>query len=132
MFKIEYAKNPEWTNSKKQQINLVVKFVEIDQEVSFTADPNDSVEHGRVLFQQALSKAYGEIAEPDLILELEKEKVLVRLKRNQLLAASDWTQSPDIPQATRESYTAYRQALRDVPQQEGFPQQVIWPDLPQG
>lgn len=132
MFTIQYAKNPQWVNSKKQQINLVVKFAEIDEELNFTADPTDSVEHGRILFEQAVNKKYGEIAEPDLSAELEKEKILVRMKRNQLLSVSDWTQSLDIPQTTRERYASYRQALRDVPQQEGFPQQVIWPDLPQG
>jgi len=27
---------------------------------------------------------------------------------------------------------AYRQALRDVPQQDGFPESIDWPDLPDG
>jgi len=30
-----------------------------------------------------------------------------------------------------EAMTAYRQALRDVPQQEGFPQTITWPTKPE-
>tara|TARA_R110000787_G_C13397420_1_gene443161 strand:- start:1280 stop:1618 length:339 start_codon:yes stop_codon:yes gene_type:complete len=30
----------------------------------------------------------------------------------------------------QEEWTAYRQSLLDVPQQEGFPQNVIWPEEP--
>jgi len=29
-----------------------------------------------------------------------------------------------------EEMTTYRQALRDVPQQEGFPNEIDWPDEP--
>ena len=55
-----------------------------------------------------------------------------RTKRDKLLAATDWTQVLDAPidAATRESYRAYRQALRDLPEQEGFPGTITWPELP--
>lgn len=54
----------------------------------------------------------------------------VRQQRDALLTACDWTQVLDIPQATREAWAAYRQALRDVPQQSGFPLNVVWPQKP--
>ena len=53
----------------------------------------------------------------------------VRLERNQLLAASDWTQIADAP-VDQTAWATYRQALRDVPQQEGFPENVNWPEPP--
>lgn len=62
--------------------------------------------------------------------ETELLPVEVRNKRDELLTACDWTQSLDIPQAIRESWAAYRQALRDVPQQTGFPLNVVWPTKP--
>ena len=31
---------------------------------------------------------------------------------------------------TREAFRVYRQALRDVPAQGGFPQTIVWPELP--
>ena len=49
--------------------------------------------------------------------------------RNELLSACDWTQLPDSP-ADHEAWAAYRQALRDVPAQEGFPWDVVWPEMP--
>jgi hypothetical protein len=54
-----------------------------------------------------------------------------RAERNRLLAESDWTQLPDVPEAARLAWAAYRQALRDVPEQEGFPENVVWPTKPE-
>lgn len=52
----------------------------------------------------------------------------VRKKRDRLLLESDWTQLVDAP-VDREAWARYRQALRDLPQQEGFPGNVMWPEL---
>lgn len=52
----------------------------------------------------------------------------VRDKRNALLAETDWWAVSDRTMAQTE--TDYRQALRDVPQQEGFPFDVTWPTKP--
>lgn len=53
----------------------------------------------------------------------------VRLKRNQLLTASDWTQVEDAP-VDKAAWSAYRQSLRDIPQQSGFPTTIVWPTQP--
>lgn len=54
----------------------------------------------------------------------------VRTERNTKLAATDWTQTADVPQSVKDSYVTYRQALRDVPTQAGFPWTIIWPETP--
>lgn len=54
----------------------------------------------------------------------------VRQKRDLFLVETDWTQLPDVPTATKELWGSYRQALRDIPQQEGFPKLVTWPEKP--
>ena len=54
----------------------------------------------------------------------------VRNERARRLKASDWTQLPDIPPTTKALWEPYRQALRDVTQQPGFPHNVIWPTQP--
>lgn len=54
----------------------------------------------------------------------------VRKERDKLLVATDWTQSEDVPQATKDKWAPYRQALRDVPQQANFPEAVQWPIKP--
>lgn len=53
----------------------------------------------------------------------------VRSERNYRLVASDWTQVPDAP-VDQTAWAAYRQALRDVPQQDGFPYNITWPEVP--
>lgn len=56
----------------------------------------------------------------------------VRSKRDTLLQESDWTQMIDSPlsEDEKKAWQTYRQALRDIPQQEGFPEQVEWPTPP--
>ena len=54
----------------------------------------------------------------------------VLLKRQMLLFGSDWTQLPDVPLATKEAWATYRQALRDITKQPGFPLDVTWPVAP--
>jgi hypothetical protein len=54
---------------------------------------------------------------------------LAREERNTRLSDTDWTQLADAP-VDKEAWAAYRQALRDVPSQEGFPLTVQWPEPP--
>tara|TARA_R100000742_G_C4269116_1_gene87566 strand:+ start:556 stop:1056 length:501 start_codon:yes stop_codon:yes gene_type:complete len=51
-----------------------------------------------------------------------------RNKRNNLLAATDWLGMSDVTMST--AWATYRQALRDVPGQSGFPNSITWPDEP--
>lgn len=60
--------------------------------------------------------------------EKDEEKAQeIRAKRDRLLSQTDWTQTVDNPLAGDEDITAYRQALRDIPEQTGFPWNVEWP-----
>jgi hypothetical protein len=59
----------------------------------------------------------------------ETQWPVVRAQRNARLSASDWTQLPDVPLATKEAWAAYRQALRDVTLQPD-PFAIIWPVSP--
>ena len=58
-----------------------------------------------------------------------QQAAAVRADRNARLAATDWTQIADST-ANKPAWAAYRQALRDVPSQAGFPQSVTWPQEP--
>lgn len=53
----------------------------------------------------------------------------VRAERNARLAACDWTQVADAP-VDKTAWATYRQALRDVTSQAGFPFDVTWPVEP--
>tara|TARA_R110000744_G_scaffold61557_2_gene127078 strand:- start:1664 stop:1888 length:225 start_codon:yes stop_codon:yes gene_type:complete len=54
---------------------------------------------------------------------------LVRELRNEYISETDWWASTDLTMT--DAQTAYRQALRDVPEQEGFPDSVVWPIKPE-
>lgn len=53
----------------------------------------------------------------------------IRNERNLYLSASDWTQVADAP-VDKAAWATYRQALRDVTAQAGFPNEVTWPTKP--
>lgn len=70
-----------------------------------------------------------DIAPADEMTETEKLADVARSKRNRLLKFSDWTQVPDSP-VDQQAWAAYRQALRDITLQAGFPESIDWPVAP--
>lgn len=62
--------------------------------------------------------------------ELEAD---ARAKRDALLAETDFLLMPDYPinAETLEAVKTYRQALRDLPEQEEFPSVIEWPEKPE-
>jgi hypothetical protein len=57
---------------------------------------------------------------------------IIRQQRNSKLYRTDWIFAPDSPlnETQKQAYITYRQALRDVPSQAGFPWDVQWPVEP--
>ena len=55
-----------------------------------------------------------------------------RQKRDRLIAVTDYLVTPDYPISDDRlaKVKIYRQALRDIPEQEGFPRTITWPDKP--
>ena len=58
----------------------------------------------------------------------DRAAVSVREKRDAKLAETDWMANSDVTMAS--AWTTYRQGLRDVPAQSGFPNSVTWPTKP--
>jgi hypothetical protein len=58
-----------------------------------------------------------------------EQSASVRTSRNDKLAACDWTQLADST-ADKTTWATYRQSLRDVTAQDGFPWNVTWPEAP--
>ena len=80
--------------------------------------------------QMALSEAWqGEVT----VEEVPETADEIRARRDRLLAATDWAVLPDSPLDAQslEAVKTYRQALRDVPQQEHFPGAITWPRMPE-
>ena len=81
-------------------------------------------------YQLALSEAWqGKIT----VEEVADAADEIRARRDRLLAATDWAVLPDSPLDAQllEEVKTYRQALRDVPQQERFPDSITWPRMPE-
>lgn len=62
--------------------------------------------------------------------EDERKAGEVRNERNTKLSATDWTQVADAP-VDKQAWAIYRQALRDITAQAGFPWNVTWPAQPE-
>lgn len=67
------------------------------------------------------------VVEPDPEPETLSEAETVRIKREELLMISDKMAVVD---RITDEWRTYRQLLRDVPQQSGFPSSVTWPTEP--
>jgi hypothetical protein len=66
--------------------------------------------------------------EDEIAADADARAAQVRAQRDRLLTDSDWTQILDAP-VDRTEWATYRQALRDLPQAEGFPH-VSLPAMP--
>ena len=55
-----------------------------------------------------------------------------RQKRDRLIATTDYLVTPDYPIESDRlaKVKIYRQALRDIPEQSGFPRTITWPEKP--
>jgi hypothetical protein len=129
---LEYAKDPCWANAEHTTIDLTIKWDGINEEYPFNASSIDCEAHGRAIFAAAVAGEYGLVAEyvPPPPPTTEELAVIARTERDALLAATDWTQATDVPQATKDKWVPYRQALREVTEQSGFPSDIIWPVKP--
>lgn len=64
--------------------------------------------------------------------EYSHKKSEILQRRNILLNESDYLMMVDYPisDEKKQEIKVYRQALRDIPQQDGFPDNIVWPDKP--
>lgn len=105
-----------WANSEHIGVLLIAP----DQPTLF-------VDNGE-LYEKALAGDFGEIGLPIVIVSYPTAEE-IREERNNRLAVCDWTQLPDAP-VDQTAWAFYRQELRDITDQEGFPANVIWPVPP--
>lgn len=94
--------------------------------IPFTASPDDVEPLGKEIFDKAKLDAGPYVAPP---VNLDALAAEARAERSALLAASDWTQMPDAP-VDQQAWAAYRQELRDITEQDGFPEVIVWPEEP--
>lgn len=81
----------------------------------------DETEHSRLI-----------AARDALNTTLDQRARKARADRDALISACDWTVLPDAPltAAQQTAWKTYRQALRDISVQPGFPATINWPVAP--
>jgi hypothetical protein len=75
--------------------------------------------------------AVEDIPQAEIDAMTDQQAASVRADRNARLAATDWRVIKALEEGNGLNFdvAAYRQALRDVPSQPGFPWNVVWPVL---
>lgn len=70
--------------------------------------------------------------EEQIKIDTENAKISIRGSRDLLLSRCDWTHVTDcsLSNEKKTEWATYRQALRDVPAQEGYPWNINWPVSP--
>ena len=118
---IKYQLMTEINHGTEEEPNIVQTFSDVEIQC------NDS--NFEANYAIAEKEAYSEIT----VEEVPMTESEARAERDRLLTETDWIMMPDSPvtDACREAYRVYRQALRDVPQQENFPTVIIWPEKPE-
>ena len=108
--------------------------------VEFYASPTANNDFGKDMYERLKAGEFGELhhgfgewyrTQPKEQSEVEE---LAIAKRNQLLLESDWTDLPvrqeAMTSAQKTAWATYRQALRDITEQEGYPWDPAWPVKP--
>ncbi|MGL6052920.1 MAG: tail fiber assembly protein [Aeromonas salmonicida] len=133
------AKNPRHLEAHTESVTLDVLFSHLPERVQFTARKDDSEEHGRELYSRAVFGEFGPIEVIPLPppTEAEQQAILdAKLKQAAIAMAplEDADKLGIISDAERGQLTAwqrYRVELYRLPQSEGWPTEVTWPDAPQ-
>jgi len=120
---------------RKALIDLSSKLVVQVEDVIFDVAPShmwvdcpDDIESHRYTYE---NNQFSSIPETPVVLPPDPPRTAEETReiRNKRLAASDWTQLADAP-VDKQAWANYRQSLRDVPNQSGFPANVTWPVKP--
>ncbi len=104
--------------------------------IPFTASPEDMEAHGREIYKEIVAGKHGAIAAytPPPPPTVEELTMMARAQRDGLLAESDKYVLPDrwatMSSTQQAAWSSYRQALRDITTQAGFPTQITWPTKP--
>ncbi len=123
-------KNPRFANAENTQINVEINH-SVYGWIPFTADQFDphTKWNAKEFWDELLASGKVQPYAPPVI-SSEQLAIEMRFERDLLLQSCDWTQLPDVPQSVKNVWAVYRQALRDITLQEGFPTNITWPTKP--
>lgn len=125
------------------QILRIVQTTEIDKQLQngemyiegFANDANQYISNGIIVNipTKPNGAAYFDYDTKQWVLNYPAQELIVKDQRDTLLYKSDWTQIPNNPLTpeVQQQWADYRQQLRDITAQPGYPYNVIWPTQPE-
>lgn len=124
-----YFGEAKWTPF--DTINCLVQLEKNDEILEFHAVPDDPEDYGRELFQMLSTKYVDQVAECTEQERYDYSSSRVLSARNFKLSESDWIANSDIRLENHMEWMQYRQDLRDITSQPGYPYTVVWPTVPE-
>ena len=129
------CKEPKFSNFEETLIDVIWEHPD-HGDIPFTASPDDSEAHGREIFSLAKEGKFGEVMPYDGPSPDEQKSSEIRQQRDHLLSELDVVVSnplryAEFSEEEKSQIADYRQALLDVPQQDGFPDAVDWSAKPE-
>lgn len=133
------AANPRHLAGDQESITLDVRFSHLEEVVEFTARRDDAERHGREIYSRAVFGEFGEIkvitppppTEAELLARLDEALKRAAAVMAPLEDADNLGIISEREKAQLTAWQRYRVALYRLPQSEGWPTDVIWPDAPQ-
>ena len=121
--------------------SFTIPFVPPEGYVTVVDAPTPQVDHTKDIVEDTPQKIDGtwtrvwsvvDATPEEIAQRTENQANAVRADRNARLAACDWTQLADSPldPDAKSAWALYRETLRMIPQQAGFPWDVQWPPEP--
>ena len=123
-----YFGNAKWTTP--DTILCLVQIEGTGEVIDFNATPYDEEDYGRELFEMLSTKYAGLVTPCPEEEKYEDAANWVRHDRGILLKECDWITNGDVLLENQAEWLQYRQSLRDVTNQSGFPYDVKFPAKP--
>lgn len=132
------AVHPRHYAADPDSITLDVRFAHLHEPVQFTARKDDPMEHGRELYSRAVFGEFGDIEVIPVPPPTEAEQqarldALLKQAANAMAPLLDAEALGIISETEHEQLTDwqhYRVALYRLPQGDGWPTEVSWPEVP--
>lgn len=135
--KVSSATKPESVNIIVVGDRAIIRFAENvteekrEEETLFVYDEYQFETKNRSMLKISVDKNYETWLEKAKQAEIDTLAAKARDKRNKMLAETDFyfLSDRELDSAKRGALETYRQALRDVTKQKGFPYEVKWPEV---
>lgn len=126
--KLIYANNPKWINRSQTLIDLTVRFEEINEDLPFTANPNDVETHGRDIYARAVAGEFGNVApfnvtppSNDSVKEAVRQERNRRLKNEVDSIVLNPLRWASLTTEQQQTVASHRIALLDITNNPSFP-----------